>query len=186
MERPDLPAWKTRSRKTILEHGKFLTVEEHEIELPDGTVIPDWAWVIAPNAALVLAETIDKKFLCFHQTKYAVDGTTLAPIGGHVEPNEDPLDAAKRELLEETGYQASHWINLGEFAVGANRGFGKRYLFFARQADKVEEPQNDDLEEQILLQLELSELETAMRNGEFKVASWAALVALALHRIHED
>ena len=113
MNKKELRAWKTVSRKTILEHGKFLTVESHTIKLPDGRLIPDWGWLIIPSAAIVLAVTEDGKFLCFRQTKYAVEGTSMAPVGGMLEPDEKPLDAAKRELLEETGYVADTWEYLG-------------------------------------------------------------------------
>lgn len=69
-------------KRTILEHGKFLTVESHTVKLPDGEIIPDWAWIIIPGAAIVLAVTEDNKFLCFRQTKHAVEGTSLEPVGG--------------------------------------------------------------------------------------------------------
>jgi hypothetical protein len=49
-----LKLWKTRSRKTLLNHNKFLTVETHEVELPDGTIIPDWAWIITPDFVIVI------------------------------------------------------------------------------------------------------------------------------------
>ena len=72
------------SRRTILDHSKFLRVEEHAVELPDGRVIPNWCWVITPDYINVVALTPDQRFLCFRQTKYAIDGTTLAPIGGYI------------------------------------------------------------------------------------------------------
>ncbi|MEM7113976.1 MAG: NUDIX hydrolase [Chloroflexota bacterium] len=181
-----LPQWKTLSRRLLLKVNNFLTVESHEVELPDGRVIPDWAWVITPDAAIVVAETVNGRFLCFHQTKYAVEGTTLAPVGGHIEADETPLAAAKRELLEETGYEAAEWIELGSYVVGPNRGFAKRHLFFARQAAQVAEPTSDDLEEQDLLILSLEELEKAVQNGEFKVAVWTAAVALALQHLYRE
>ena len=43
--------WKTLSRKTILDYSKFLRVEEHAIELPDGKVIEKWPWDGAGNSA---------------------------------------------------------------------------------------------------------------------------------------
>ena len=96
----DLRPFKTLSRRTVLTQGRFLTVESHTVESPDGQVIDDWSWIIGPDAAIVLAMTADHKFLCFRQTKYAVEGTSLAPAGGMIEPGEDPLEAAKRELLD--------------------------------------------------------------------------------------
>ncbi|MCB9134718.1 MAG: NUDIX hydrolase [Anaerolineales bacterium] len=177
----ELRRWETVSRETILQHNKFLSVENHIVRLPNGEVIPDWAWVIIPDAAIVLAMTDDDQFLCFRQTKYAVDGTVLAPVGGMVEPGEAPLDAAKRELLEEMGYEASEWISLGSHILDPNRGFATMHLFLARHARLVAEPNSDDLEDQELLHLSRDEMEKALFAGAFKVVAWSAIVSMALN-----
>jgi ADP-ribose pyrophosphatase len=104
----------------------------------------------------------------------------LATPGGFIEPGEDPLDAIKRELLEETGYEASTWISLGRFPVDANRGAGTGSSFLAQGARRVAEINADDLEEQELLSLTPEELEQALLNGEFKIMPWAFTIALAL------
>jgi ADP-ribose pyrophosphatase len=178
--------WKTLSRRTILNQGQYLIVENHTIELPDGHVITDWPWLITPDYVNVVATTDEDEFLCFRQTKYAVDGTSLAPVGGYLEPGEEPLTAARRELLEETGYQASEWIDLGHYVVDGNRGAGIAHLFLARGAQRVIEPNPDDLEELQLLRLNRSELETALAAGEFKLISWAAVVMLALRYVDKE
>ncbi len=183
MDEHTLRPWKTISRETILEHNEFLTVENHIIELPDGQIIDDWPWIITPDAVLVVAVTPEDKFLCFRQTKYAVDGTSLAPVGGHVEADEAPLDAAKRELLEETGYMSTNWTDLGSYRVGPNRGIAMRYLFLAQDATLTAAPDNDDLEDQHLLLLSRDEIETALDNNEFKVVVWATVIALALRQL---
>src|SRR4030042_2968556 len=97
--------WKTTSKKTILNHSPWLTVEEHTIELPNGRVIDRWPWVITKDYVNVVGVTKEGKFLCFRETKYGVQGVTLAPVGGYLNPSEDPLSAARRELLEEPGYE---------------------------------------------------------------------------------
>ena len=128
----------------------------------------------------MVAVTDDGRFLCFRQVKYGVEGTSLAPVGGYLEPGEEPLAAARRELLEETGYEASEWTSLGSYRVGANRGFGTAHFFLARGAHRVAEPDADDPEEQQLLLLSRSEVEVALAAGEFKVLAWTAILALAL------
>jgi ADP-ribose pyrophosphatase len=177
----ELRAWETVSRQVILQPNKFLTVENHVVRLPDGQVIPDWPWLIIPSAAIVLAVTEDGKFLCFRQTKYAVEGETLAPVGGMLEPDEAPLDAAKRELLEEMGYESSEWVSLGSHILDPNRGIATMHLFLALRARKVAEPDSDDLEDQELLFLDRQEIEEAYKAGEFKILSWSAVVGMSLY-----
>ncbi len=175
-----MDSWKTLSRQKIVDFGKWLTVENHTVELHDGRVIENWPWIITPDYINVLVETDEKKFLCFRQTKYAIDGTSLAPVGGYLEPGEDALTTAQRELLEETGCVAREWITLGSYIVDANRGAATGHLFLARGAHRVQERHADDLEEQELLLLSRAELQAALAAGEFKVLAWTTVVAFGL------
>jgi ADP-ribose pyrophosphatase len=180
-EENNMKTWKTLTRETVLQMGRFLRVEKLAVELPDGRVIPDWPWIITPDYVNVLAVTDRNEFLCFRQTKYAVEGISLAPVGGFVEPGESPLNAAKRELLEEMGFEAEIWTALGRFSVDANRGAGNANFFIAQGATKIAEPTKDDLEEQELVKLSRKEMLDSLKRGEFKSLGWVSCIALALH-----
>lgn len=175
--------WKTRSRDLILNMSSFLRVESHTIELPDGRIIENWPWLISPDFVNIAVITEEGKYLCFRQTKYGVKGSTLAPVGGYIDEGEQPLAAAKRELLEETGYKARHWEYLGEFVVDGNRGSGIAHFFLAKEAYPAAEPDADDLEEQKLLMLSREEVEAAVARGAFKVLPWQAVMAMTLLRL---
>lgn len=174
--------WETLSRKVVLDMPPYLRVEQHDIQLPEGTILEGWPWLISPDFVNIAVITKEKEYLLFRQTKYSVKGTSLAPVGGYLEPGEEPLAAAKRELLEETGYKSERWENLGDFAVDGNRGNGIAHLFLARDAYCVGKPEADDLEEQELLFLSRAEVEAAVARGAFKVLPWQAVMALALLR----
>jgi ADP-ribose pyrophosphatase len=175
--------WKTLKRDLIMDHSKWLRVEEHTVQLPDGTIITQWPWIISPDFINVVVQNEDNDFVCFRQSKYAADGISLAPVGGYLEPNEDPFECAKRELREELGYEAKEWIHLGTFPCDGNHGNGLAHLYLARQAFPVGEIIKDDLEEQEIQILTRSELMFALLNGEFKVLSWSTAVALALYHV---
>lgn len=177
-----MDSWKTLSRELVLDRGKFLRVEDHTVELPDGRVIEQWPWIITPDFVNVVAITDDERFVCFRQGKYAIDGESLAPVGGYLEPGEAPLAAAQRELLEETGYEARDWIDLGQYRVDTNRGAGTAYFFLASGARCVAERNADDLEEQELQLLERAAVEAALDAGRFKALPWMSIMALALRR----
>lgn len=136
-----------------------------------------------PDYVNVVVRTEEHQFLLFRQTKYGLDGTCLAVVGGYIQPAEDPLAAAQRELLEETGCIAPDWTHLGTFRVDPNRGFALGHLYLADNARKVSEPIADDLEEQEVVFLNRLELETALDRGEFQVLAWAAAVSFALRTI---
>ncbi len=178
-----MQSWKTKSRQTVLEQRPWLVVENHTVELPDGRLIPDWPWIITPDYVNVVALTEDKRFLCFRQVKYGLEGTTLGIVGGFVEEREAPIQAARRELLEETGYESEDWVPLGSYRVDPNRGVAIGHLYLAQQARYVTPRNADDLEEQEILLLTHTEMETALERGEFKVLAWAAAIAFALRRL---
>jgi ADP-ribose pyrophosphatase len=175
--------WKTKTRKTVLDDSPWLTVEHHTVELPDGQFISNWPWIITPDYINVVAMTEDERFICFRQVKYGIEGVTLAVVGGYVKDGEEPLAAAQRELLEETGYEAPDWQSLGSYLVDPNRGIATGHFFLARKTRYVKTPIVDDLEEQELLLLTLGELKNALKEGEIKVLAWAAAVAFALKHL---
>ena len=158
-------------------------VEHHTVELPDGRLIPEWPWIITPDYVNVVAVTEDGYFVCFRQVKYGLDGETLGIVGGFVEAGEDPFVAARRELLEETGYESADWVPLGSFCVDPNRGIATGHLYLARNARYIKPRNADDLEEQEIVFLTRTEIESALANGEVKVLAWAASIAFALRNL---
>jgi ADP-ribose pyrophosphatase len=173
----------TVSRRVVLDFSPRLRVESHRVRVPDGRVVEDWPWIVTRDYAIVVARNKEGRFLIFRQPKYAIEGTSLAPVGGYLEADEPPSAAARRELLEEMGCRAETWSLLGSFQADGNYGAGVAHLFLATEAVKVAEPNSDDVEEQETLSLSLEELREAVLSGQFKVLAWSAAVAMALLKL---
>ena len=160
------PRWhkdgETLDRRQFMNvRSPFVRVESHRVRVASSKVVDDWIWIDIHDAVNVLVEDSDGTFLVFRQTKYALNGESLAVVGGLLNvldasdlenPHmEVPLVAAKRELLEELGRGADEWITLGTFRTDANRGSGYTTCFLARHTYlfPVEgRPFSDDLEAQ--------------------------------------
>ena len=175
--------WKTLERKLVLDESPWLKVEHHKVELPSGQVIPNWQWVVTPDYINVVAVTEDGMFVCFRQVKYAFKDGTLAIVGGYLNEGEEPLESAKRELREETGYESDDWVDLGHYRVDPNRGVAVGHLYLARNTHFTSKTDSDDLEEQHLILLTRAEVEDALVKGEFKTMAWTTAIALALRNL---
>ena len=119
--------------------------------------------------------------ISFYTRPTTEQGSSYSPAGGHIEPGEEPLVAAKRELLEETGYRAATWKFLGCFRTDLNRGNGMGWYYLATGAEMVRTAEDDDLEEHTLELLEKKKLVELLRSNQVKeITSQAAfLMALA-------
>jgi len=175
-----MKTWKTLAKELILDCGKFLKVERHTVDFGEGRVIDNWPWIIVPDFVNVVAVTPTGQFVCMRQGKYAIEGVSIAPVGGYIEEGDSPRDTAERELREETGYEADDWTFLGSHSIDPNRGAGTAYFYLARNARFSGHVESDDLEPQELILLSRQELEAAIDNGDIKPLAWVSVFALAL------
>ncbi|HNY83340.1 MAG TPA: NUDIX hydrolase [Anaerolineaceae bacterium] len=178
-----MKTWKTLARRVLLDRSPFLLVEEHTVETPKGVVIGDWTWVDTPDYAIIVAIDAEGCYLALNETHYGTEGEAFSPPGGHIDPGEEPLTTAKRELLEETGYEAEEWQFLGSFRTDLNRGNGVGWYYLARGARKVRAADENDLEEHKLVLLSRERLEEMLRTNQMKeITSQAAFLMALAHQ----
>jgi 8-oxo-dGTP pyrophosphatase MutT (NUDIX family) len=140
-----------RLDKVELPNGKFL----------DATVIEFSAW------ANILAVTKDQEAVLIKQYRHGIQEVLWEIPGGVVEDGEDPLEGVKRELLEETGYTASEFIQVG--ALYPNPAFqtNTMYCYLALNAEKVTGQSLDDGEDIEVHLVPLDELMAMTKRGDF-------------------
>ena len=172
-------AWKTLARRVILSYHPWMEIAVERVELPDGKVIDEFLSVKTRDFAMVVAVTDDGRIVMERSYKHGVRRVALSLPAGYLEAGEPPLEAAKRELLEETGYEARSWQALGSFVVDGNYGVCTEHAFLAHGARKIREPNAGDLEE-ITIELHArDEILVALRSGEIAQLASAAALGLA-------
>jgi ADP-ribose pyrophosphatase len=92
--------------------GRLLKVYRDRVRLPDGSESAR-EYIRHPGAVAIVALFEDGRVLLERQFRYPLNRVFVEIPAGKLEPGEDPLGTARRELLEETGYVASDWRRLG-------------------------------------------------------------------------
>lgn len=102
---------KTVSKEYIYE-GPVVNLRADKAELPDGQVV-DRTVVEHHGGVGIALEDEDGKFFFVKQWRYAQECVTLEYPAGKREPGEEDINTAKREIIEETGYEGTDWKYLG-------------------------------------------------------------------------
>ena len=102
----------TRVASQELLRGNFLHAMRDTVRLPDGKQASR-EYVIHPGAVMVVAELPDGRLVLERQFRYPVQAVMVEFPAGKLDPGEDSLACARRELLEETGYTARQWARAG-------------------------------------------------------------------------
>jgi ADP-ribose pyrophosphatase len=123
--------------------GGFLNIDKVEIELPNGRrTVHDV--VRHPGAVAVIALDEQGRVLIVHQYRTALERLTREIPAGKLDPGEEALDCARRELLEETGYAAGRIRYLAPIAVASGYSDEIIHLFMATSLEAGEADPDED------------------------------------------
>ena len=161
--------WKLLNSSPIVQN-RWLHLTADRCELPKGAVIEpyfvlhesEWVHVLAINAAA--------EMLVVRQYRYAGNAVCTELPGGVVDQEEEPLAAAKRELLEETGYTAASWASVGSLFANPARQTNRIHLFVARELSAASGQKLDASEDIEFFFLSTAEVQTSIDDGSFSQA----------------
>ncbi|SJZ34595.1 ADP-ribose pyrophosphatase [Trichlorobacter thiogenes] len=152
-----LKPWVTITTEKCAEFKPWFSVVKDTLKLPSSRIVNDYYRIESPDYVLIHAVLPDGKILFERQYKQCLKRFILTAPSGGINADEEPLEAAKRELLEETGYTASVWIQVGAFTVDGTRGICTAHLFYADGLTGTAEPLVNDMEECELVALSREE-----------------------------
>lgn len=164
--------------------GGFLQVYRDRVCLPNGQ--ESWReYIRHPGAVVVIAQLDSGKLLFERQFRYPLGKVFLELPAGKIDPGEDILATAQRELLEETGHVAADWRHLGVMHPCIGYSDERIEIFLARNVSNTGQQQLDHNEFLTLVELSLAETVSAIRAGEISDAKTVTAIFWAEKVLNE-
>ena len=162
-----------------LQRCKVFELDRVRYAPPDGGSAADFYIIDAPDWVNIIALTGDRRVVLVRQFRFGTAELSLEIPGGMCDPGEEPLAAARRELLEETGYVSDDWVELGWVHPNSALQTNKCHHFLARAARRTAEPTPDEHE---AFEVETAPLDDiAAMIGDSRITH--ALVVSAFYRL---
>jgi ADP-ribose pyrophosphatase len=163
--------------RRVAYESPHVDVVEKQVELGGRRGVETFWSVRTDGYAAVVALTEDGRIPLVSQYRPAVEAHVLELPSGMIEKGESPADAARRELLEETGCRCYELVPLGRLHVDSGRFETQQWAFFAPEAKVVDVPSGD--EDLSLRFVSPSDLRASILMGEFNQSAHLAMVGLA-------
>ena len=156
--------WKLRKSTELNDYRIFSTRKESAVSPEDGTV-HDFYVVDAPDWVNIIPVTPSGEIVLIRQFRHGTGEVTLEIPGGMIDPGESPVQCARRELLEETGFTSARWKRIG--CVRPNPAFMSNscYTFLASGCERTSEPSFDATEDIETLLVSPAEIKRHIREG---------------------
>lgn len=174
----------TVNRKRVAYRGKAFYVVTENITLPNGAT-SELDLLKHPGASAIVAMPDPKTVILIHQYRHAVQEHIWEIPAGTLDPEEEPLDCAMRELTEETGYSAETWEKLGEIVPVPGYSDERIHLYLAGGLETGTQ-QLDDGEWLEVHQVPLSESIEMIRTGKIIDGKTITGLLLADQRIKKN
>lgn len=171
--------WKVLKSDLALD-TKWAKVRRDTVELSNGKVLDDYYYWEGGNFSQIFALTEDQKVILVRQYKHGVQEIVIELPAGLIEKDEDPGEAAKRELEEETGYIVDSVKSLGIFNVSSAKSTTKAHPFLATGARRNAKQNLDATEYIEVITVTISELRGMISDGRITDVNSIACTLRAL------
>lgn len=130
----------------------WLTARRDKVQLPDGRIFDEFYILEYPTWVNIIAITDESKFVMVRQYRHGLQDVFLELCAGCAEAGEAPIDAAKRELLEETGYAGGTWREFEVLSANPTANNNLSHTFIA-EGVTLQSAQHLDPSEDISVEL---------------------------------
>lgn len=152
----------------------WLTARKDKVRMPNG-VVNDEHWVLEyPEWVNVIAITTDGKFVMEHQYRHGLRCCGYELCAGVVEDGEDPLDAGKRELYEETGFGGGKWTKYMAISANPSTTSNLTHSYIAEGVERISSQHLEETEDIEVVIMTAAEVRQKLLDGEIMQALMAA------------
>jgi len=156
--------WEIKTGKELFRRRIF-SVKDIECYHPDKDITHRFFTISTPDWINIVATTEDGRFIMVRQHRLGTDEITLETPGGLIEEGESPEETARRELREETGYEAGEIHLLKKLSVNPAIFSNYIYFYYAGNCRRIYDQDLDPAEDIEVLTFSREEILEMIRNG---------------------
>lgn len=183
---PSVLPWRVLESRSIFDRPPWLTLWEEDVELPGGLKIEGYLREVGRDYAMVFALLPNGTVPLVCQYKQGLAGPSYDLPAGYLDsPDEPSLDAARRELREETGLSAERWLELSHAVIDSNRGDTRAHLYLALDAHPAGAQELDASEALEVSFHTPAELREMVRSGVIHSLASVAAIMSALDALRD-
>lgn len=147
---------------------EWIDIRRSAYRFPDGSVFEPFYSYSRRSYVVIVATDTDGKLLCVRQYRQGIKKVTTEFVAGGIEKDEDVAEAAKRELLEETGYESDEWKFLLKIPSNATIADNYAYIFRADGCRKTGTQSLDETEFLNVVKYSCEEIDELIRTEKFQ------------------